>query len=71
MLAFVILILTIGVYRVIGVKCPNSGRRKTIESTDEVRPSEVPGFRAEMKWACSECGEIGWSQRARWWSLLP
>ena len=69
--SFVFLILTIGVYRVIGLKCPNCGRRKTIESTDEMRPSDVPGIKAEVKWVCRECGETGWSRRASWWSLIP
>ena len=71
LIAFVILVLAIAVYAVIGTKCPNCARRKTTDWTGEKRPSEVRGFRTEVKWTCRACGETGWSPKARWWSLIP
>lgn len=71
MIAFMILVLVIAVHAVIGSKCPNCARRKTMTLTGEKRRSQVRGFRTEAKWVCRACGEGGWAPKVRWWSLIP
>lgn len=70
-LAFGALIISLAVYKVIGTKCPNCAKRKAIHSTGEERPSEISGVKTEARWACRACGENGWSQKIRWWTLTP
>lgn len=43
MIAFMILVLVIAVHAVIGSKCPNCARRKTMTLTGEKRRSQVRG----------------------------
>ena len=62
--------VSIAVWAVIGQKCPNCGRRKTIRRTGKERPSASPGFKTEAEWICRACGTTGWTAKARW-TLIP
>jgi len=70
-LSFVGMVVAIAVYAVIGVKCPDCAKRRTIRYTGDERPSEIPGVKTELRWECRSCESSGWSPKVRSWTLLP
>jgi hypothetical protein len=70
-LAFAGLVLNLLLVAIVGAKCPNCAKRKTVTATGEERPSTPIGFKTETQWICRACGATGWSLRIRWWHLIP